>query len=114
MIFEDKNSDWAGGFIVQFDDVPKYLIAWCYKDWRPFLIELPSNNTRIWSITRTETGLIVYCNDVKLLEERFSDVCDRYFTGSKSWQYYWGRKVATIEFSHDLDTASKAFNISKF
>ena len=102
--------------MVKLKDVPEYNIAWCCQNWKAFPVKLSSENTKIWSITRTEKGLVVFCNDVKVLEEEFESGCDRHFTDSKSWQLYWGREIAKFAFSSNpLDTASKAFSIpSKF
>ena len=66
----------------------KYKILKCRHSLERFNTDLPTENIKIWKITKTpEPRLIIDCNDKEMLNVQLSEtVC----TSEKKWRNYWG------------------------
>jgi hypothetical protein len=67
---DDRNS---GGIRLKFTDPPEYHIGWGSEDWTTFPVDLPAEQTKIWTITETATTVNIACNEVEVLTYTFSD-----------------------------------------
>ena len=70
-----KDSSLIGGLSVKFSDPMKYQIASCTSVGTK-LSTVPAEVDKIWTITKTETALIITCNDVEVLNYLFADSSD--------------------------------------
>ena len=94
----------AGAIYVVFTDPPRYWIGSCNTDWVNFTA--PEEQVRTWTITKTETSVIVVCNGVEivnyLLSESTRDNCVS----------RWSRDAVKMKFisnNNSIDTASDEY-----
>ena len=68
------SEDGSGGAVfVKFTDPPQYAIGWCiHPDWVTFT-NMPVEDTRVWTITKTATSLALVCNGVEIFNYLFSE-----------------------------------------
>eukprot|EP00116_Pleurobrachia_bachei_P004555 sb/3464817/ len=71
----DKDSSFIGGVSVMFSSPMQYWIGWC-SDWTDLPVQPPAEVKNIWTITKTETGWIIACNNVEVLNYLFADSSD--------------------------------------
>ena len=104
-----KDNRYIGGVTVQFTSTIKYWIDYCTSSWSQLLIEPPVDVDKIWTITKTETSLIITCNGVEVVNYLFAD-SSRISECVPRWV---GDVVEQIKFSSDYDTASDLYRAGK-
>ena len=79
----------------------RYYINYCssYSGYADLPVQPPVEVNKIWTITKTETALIITCNEVEVLNYLFADSSDRNCVPG------WGGDVKYIDFYKD-DRAS--------
>ena len=95
----------SGDINVHFLDPPKYQIGWC-ESYVAFT-NMPAENIRVWTITKTTTSLALVCNGVEIFNFAFSEA-----SKSKCVPRWGGDKVEAIKFVSDTwgdDTASDKY-----
>ena len=96
----------GGNVMVKFTDPPQYTIGWCiFPDWVTFT-NMPVEDTRVWTITKTATSLVLVCNGVEIFNYLFSESADSNCVPK------WSGDMVTIEFMSDIsrvDTASDKY-----
>ena len=97
----------AGGIGFNFRIPPKYWITGCFYNSGVEFPEniVPSETSKIWRITLnriSNVGIVVYCNDVEVLNIAVSDV----ICTDSNWSEYWSREVGRIYFNQTKDTAT--------
>ena len=60
---------------VKFSSPMQYLVLYCIS-WTDLPIQPPVEVDKIWTITKTETALIITCNNVQVLNYLFADSSD--------------------------------------
>eukprot|EP00116_Pleurobrachia_bachei_P012768 sb/3473030/ len=58
---------------VKFSSSLTYKIGKCIENWTDLTVQPPVEVDKIWTITKTETALIITCNDVEVLNYLFTD-----------------------------------------
>ena len=75
-----------------------YVIRHCMTDsWsnaQP-LLGVPQDQTKVWRIIRTQTNMLVECNDVTVLDFNFAS---DYMNGFSSCESFWTRESTSIAF----------------
>eukprot|EP00116_Pleurobrachia_bachei_P013085 sb/3473347/ len=56
--------------------IMKYYIGYCTNSWTDLPVEPPVEVDKIWTITKTESALIIICNNVEVLNYLFADSSD--------------------------------------
>ena len=51
----------------------KYWIDNCDNDWQDLTVQPPVEVDKIWTITKTDTALIITCNDAEVANYLFAD-----------------------------------------
>ena len=101
----NKDSSFIGSYIgnvvVEFSSTVQYYIGYCTTDWTDLPVQPPVEVDKIWTITKTETAIIITCNNVEVLNYLFANGSD-----SRCNQTWGGDVVEEIRFSGDFDTAS--------
>ena len=102
--FYTSQGDGAGGVVFWLTSTPQYYMYNC-TSWTPIQTNLPSARVKVWRITVIRSsgiiGLQILCNGEEVLNTVLSDsVCT-----DRSWNTYWNRDIAKIEFYSD-DTIS--------
>ena len=96
----------GGSVLVKFTDPPQYAIGWCiHPDWVTFT-NMPVEDTRVWTITKTATSLALVCNGVEIFNYLFSE------SAKSNCVPKWSGDMVTIEFMSDIsrvDTASDKY-----
>ena len=102
--FYTQDDTYSGDMYVKFTDPPQYWIGYCNADWVTFTA--PEEQVRTWTITKTETSVVLACNGVEIVNYLFSestrDVCVS----------YWSRDATKMKFrsnSNGIDTASDKY-----
>ena len=107
MFFLSAEDNWAGGFNIDYS-TSSYYFKWCTPSPIDFPVALPTAKVWIWRINLKRTPvltIIIYCNDVLVLERVMSDdTC----SWSSSKRDTWGRRVEKIYFGY-TDTASNYY-----
>ena len=107
VIFYDENYEPAGGFNVKLTSTPQYYISYCSSDWKNFPGVLPTETEKVWRISLTrnpDITLTVHCNDVEILDNLLSSLCDH-----GEWSTAWSRIKTQIKFTATIDAASKFY-----
>ena len=95
------DNKYIGYVYVKFSSQMQYRIAYCIYGWTDLPVEPPAEVDKIWTITKTETALIITCNEVEVLNFLFADISSMSICVSR-----WGGSVVEqIEFGN-FDTAS--------
>eukprot|EP00116_Pleurobrachia_bachei_P006279 sb/3466541/ len=100
----DKDSSYIGSVNVKFSSPMQYNIGYC-TGWINLPVEPPVEADKIWTISKTGTGLIITSNNVEVTNYLFSDSSE-----SSCVQKWGGDVVKEIIFSGDYDTASDFYN----
>ena len=77
-----------------------YALLNCMADsWTPYnyMTGVPTDQTKVWQITRTRTSLLVRCNGVTVLDFNFAV---DYKSGYSSCLSLWNRPSTAIQFYH--------------
>eukprot|EP00116_Pleurobrachia_bachei_P010453 sb/3470715/ len=97
--------DKDGGYIsivgVKFSSTMQYWIHACTSNYTHLPVQPPEEVDKIWEIEKTDTALIITCNDVEVLDYQFANSSD-----SRCVPKLDGDVVEQIEFSSTYDTAS--------
>ena len=101
-----KDSSLIGGLSVKFSDPMKYQIASCTSVGTK-LSTVPAEVDKIWTITKTETALIITCNSVEVLNYLFAD------SSNSDCVVRLGGDVEEIEFHSGQDKASDFYRAGK-
>eukprot|EP00116_Pleurobrachia_bachei_P009403 sb/3469665/ len=99
-MFGKYNSS-IGGVRVKFSSTIKYFISECMTSYPDLPVQPPGEVDKIWTITKTETAIIITCNNVEVLHHLFTDS-----SNSNCVPRWGGDVVEEIEFSTGDDTAS--------
>jgi len=95
-------SDYVAYIDIIFGDEPTYLISSCVTSDTVFSTTLPSEQEKIWTITKTNTTLTILCNGIEVVEVIFSAY-------TEACQNAWSSDVEKIMFSAGNDTASDGY-----
>ena len=96
----DKNGSSIATMGVRISSSVKYNLGSCTSSYTDLTVQPPVEVEKIWTITKTETALIITCNDTEVLNFLFTDS-----SNSKCVTRLGGNVVEQILFSNS-DTAS--------
>ena len=82
--------------------MPTYKISSCVTSETAFSTTLPSEQEKIWTITKTDTALIIMCNGIEVVEVIYTNYAEA--CGDA-----WNSDVAMIMFYPGYDTASDEY-----
>jgi hypothetical protein len=109
--YYDADGNSAAGIDIKFfSGAVKYVQLNC-QYYKNFPVSLPEEQDKHWMIEKRGHRTRIYCNGKLVLDITVSsETCDnpKY---SDTWDTYWEREVASIEFSSEYDTASISFYI---
>eukprot|EP00116_Pleurobrachia_bachei_P004063 sb/3464325/ len=96
-----RSSSWIIGWVdVKFSSTMQYQIDNCATSYTDLPVQPPVEVEKIWTIRKTETALIITCNNVEVLKYLFAD------SSNNNCVPRWGGNVAEqIKFDKN-DTAS--------
>ena len=97
----DKGGSNIGYVRVEFSSTVQYYIGSCSNSWADLPVQPPVEVDKIWTITKTETAIIITCNNVEVLNYLLADS-----SNSNCVTNWGGDVVEKIKFSSDWDTAS--------
>ena len=107
MVFKNHQRRESGGVFIKLSNPPQYMLGWC-SQWKLFSEKLPSDQNKLWKISKDKETVIVTCNEVEVINFTPSDItCDRW----PHWRYYWERVTDKVKFTKWLDTASDSYRI---
>eukprot|EP00116_Pleurobrachia_bachei_P016637 sb/3476899/ len=69
----DKENKWISNVYVMFYSSMQYIIRRCTISSRDLPVQPPVEVDKIWKITKTETAIIITCNDVEVVNFLFAD-----------------------------------------
>eukprot|EP00116_Pleurobrachia_bachei_P001031 sb/3461293/ len=104
MFTRDKR--WSGLVDVRFTSPMQYWIGPCSTSWTDMPVQPPVKVEKIWTITKSETALIITCNDITVVNYLFTDSSRN---SNKCVVNMGGDVVEHISF-HENDTASDFYN----
>ena len=94
---------------VKFTSIMQYRIGYCTGNTSPDLpVQPPVETDKIWTFTKSETALIITCNNVEVLNYLFSDSSDSQCIPKL------GGNVEQIEFKHDTSSPTESDSASDF
>ena len=93
-----------GAIAVRFSSPIRYWIGYCMNDPTDLPVQPPEEVDMIWTIIKTETAIIVRCNDVEVLNYRFADSSLGTCVSTKQGDVV--EKIAFVKSNKELDTAS--------
>ena len=99
--FYTGNGSEAGGIRVKFTTPPSYWIDYCNPVWVTFT-SIPDEQARTWTITETDTSVILACNGVEIFNYLFSE------STTDNCVPTWSRDAVKMTFKSD-DTASDEY-----
>ena len=73
VLLYDKDSIYFSNVVVKFSSPMQFYIAYCTSSNTELSVQPPVEVDKIWTITKTETAIIITCNDVELLKYLFAD-----------------------------------------
>ena len=110
LILVDEAGAEAGKVYIKFSDPITYQLS-CQIALNDFSGDLPAAQEKTWIIEYKTAGLVIYCNEEKVLNVQLSDVC----YDMMGWRTYWEREPTYIKFSYSDDaTDSYCFNTGKY
>ena len=102
----DKDSSFISNVRVKFSSPMQYGINYCTSSWTDLPVQPPVEVEKTWTITKTDTAIIMTCNNVEVLNYLFADS-----TGSQCVTR-WAIDVEEIYF-RTYDTASDYYRAGK-
>jgi hypothetical protein len=96
-----------GYLYIQFSDPVRYWVKYCHTDWKDTK-NLPSEQNKIWTFTKTSNNLTIECNGVKVLDLDFKGA-------NSACASKWSQDVAKITFwqgGRTTDTASDEYRMA--
>ena len=106
VVFYDDNKKDAGRVVIKFTSPIQYRIGDCTSD-NTIPVSPPTDTDKTWRISYnpTEKTVLIYCNEVEVLNLVISDsVC----TNRDNWRDNWERNPTKIKFLL-TDTASDQY-----
>ena len=90
--------------MVAFKDPPKYKMSSCENYFATFT-NMPAEETRVWTITKTSTSLALVCNGVEIFNYLFSE------SNRGNCMEHWSADMGLLKFWSDSqpDTASDKY-----
>ena len=106
--FDTADGSSAAGLKVKFTTPPSYFIGYCSSGWPAWVTftNIPEEQVRTWTITETETSVILACNGVEIVNYLFSE------STKDNCVPYWSRNAEKMMFRSDsagIDTASDEY-----
>nr|AFK75449.1 putative secretory peptide-39 [Pleurobrachia bachei] len=102
-----KDSNTPIGVTMQFSSPMQYMIGYCTGSWTDLPVQPPVEVDKIWTITKTETALIITCNDVEVLNYLFVD------SSRSECVPMWGGDVVEGIMFRSWDSASDFYKAGK-
>eukprot|EP00116_Pleurobrachia_bachei_P012374 sb/3472636/ len=90
----DNNGSTISNVIVSFSSPMQYSIGYCTSSLTDLPVQPPVEVDKIWTITKTETALIITCSNVEVLNFLFADSSESQCVSR------WGRDMEQIMFIH--------------
>jgi hypothetical protein len=103
----NNDTSWISNVILRFSSPVQYKIDRCIGDLTDLPVQPLMEVETIWTIVKTETALIIICNDAEVLNYRFADS-----SNSKCVKVLGGDVVNVISFIH-YDSASNFYRAGK-
>ena len=103
----DKESNYISTVGVKFSSPMRYWIYYCTSS-TDLPVEPPTKVDKIWKIIKTETAIIITCNDVEVLKYLFADSPE-----SGCVTRVGGGDLEQILFTSGYDTASDYYRAGK-
>ena len=92
--FTDSNNQAVGTLVISFLSSIQYNVGYCTTSSTPFPVSPPAETEKTWKISYDQAALrlTIHCNEVEVLNEVLSDVCNQ-----DGWRDTWmGRKPTKI------------------
>ena len=99
------DNGYIGDVRIKLSHPMKYLIAWCTQGYTTLPVQPPEEVDKIWTITKTDTAIIITCNNVEVLNFQFA-IADNSLSMSSCVTKLGGDVVEDILFHSSSDTAS--------
>jgi len=100
----NQQGEEAGGIQLTFSNTLRYLLRGCSSNLTPFPVTLPSQQEKVWKITKLAgPRVVITCNGQQVLNLQLSSVCSQH-----GWGREWSRYVTKMKFS-PLDSATKSY-----
>ena len=103
----DKGSSYISTMGVRFSSTMNYAINDCFGGYTDLPMQPPVEADKIWTITKTETALIITCNDVEVVNYLFAD------SSNSNCAAKWGGDVVEQIKFHSVDKASDFYRAGK-
>ena len=100
----DKNGTFITGVGMRFSSTIQFAISHCTTGWTDLPEQPQADVDKIWTITKTETSIIISCYSVDVLNYQFADSSDSDCVAK------WGGNVVDQIMFKDDDTASDFYN----
>ena len=104
----NEDGSFIGTVIVKFSSTMQYWIGSCTSTYTDLRVQPPVEVDKIWTITKTETAVIITCNNVEVLNYLFADGSNSDCV--KRWD---GNVVEQILFDSSIDTASDFYRAGR-
>ena len=102
VLFSTADNEYSRAIWLKFSDPPVFTIGLCRSSYTSFPVNLPAEQTKIWTITKTATTVKISCNEVDLVTYPFSD------SSKSACVPTWSKDAEKIAFD-SKDTASDEF-----
>ena len=102
--FYTQDDTYSGDMYVKFTDPPQYWVGYCTDSWVTFTA--PEEQVRTWTITKTETSVVLACNGVEIVNYLFSE------STRDDCVSTWSSNAVKMKFlsnSDGIDTASDKY-----
>ena len=93
--------DYIGYIHLFLGNPPTHFIQYCAAGWQNFTVDLPSDQEKVWTITKTSTSITVTCNSVLVMNYVYSDI-----SNADECVAAYSNDVEKIMFKSNQDTAS--------
>ena len=108
MVMRNKDGSWISSAGVTFSSPMKYEIGYCTNGETDLPVQPPTEVDKIWAFIKTETALIIKCNNVEVLNYLFEDS-----PRDGCFQKLGGDVVENIVFHNTYDEASDFYKAGK-
>ena len=100
--YTGTSNAYNGAVLLAFKDPPEYKISGCSEGWATFSVDLPTEQSKIWTITKTATTVEIVCNELEVLMFTFAEAFN------SDCLTFWSRDTEEVGF-RSTDTASDEF-----
>ena len=104
----DKDSARISDVAVKFSSPMQYVISYCIS-WTDLPVQPPVEVEKTWTITKTDTTIIITCNNVEVLYYMFQDS-----SRNECVPTWGGDVVEQIKFDSNYDKASDFYRAGKW